>query len=601
MGRKPTARITSTPVSGGASALLASALTDDAAATALLAQMGVASLSPSLTPQQTLVNALSQVISQVNVKEVSSRVASSLLSRYEFIRVASSPSPADTRRGSTVLYSKTPEALCFVRHSLPALKQEMLAIAGVWLRDSEAEEVLNSFINTVPIITGIERRFIAVAPNLYWDEDSQTLVPQVPQNNACFIRLFDSPSRVGGGIVSYPLSSYDETFADLVQEEYATTLANLRSLAPNEKYPTICFDLLSDEMPRAFHFIEEWANDDPGVYWDIMTMLATVFMKHKPLGAYFLIGESRNGKSSCVSLAHSIFGVNNTSRVQLSKLGDPHFFGTLTTSILNAPDDENDDITRHQGEFKQLAGHQLFSGTQLFSNTPLQINGGDMTFIFPMNTLPRWKGTSAAACSKRTIPIPFLHDFSTSSYASDSRTNSFELTTYTKDTLGRIAAQAMALATFYDEHPEAFGYSPASISQKGYIAEDNNNVALYRKEFETFFCGFQNKALLYDDYRYWCNQKEFRYEEVNSVNLAFQAYFNEKYRGNKVYANSANTKVKKKCRRAAYSNSRSLPLMEDLYIPEFKMTVEQLHGCGMSAVFALKDYYDTDTDEQLHL
>lgn len=568
-----------TGMAKGAAALLASALTDDDAAASLLAQLGVTSLSPTASSQQTLVNALSQALEKVNVREVSSRVTQSLLDKYEFVRLEQSMKDTNKNKAYT-LYSKTPDQLTYGNHSLLQLKHEILSIAGVWLQDEEQERVLNAFLSTVPIIKERERRFMAIGPSLYWDSDKQTLVPAVPKDNRCFIRLFDSPSRVGGGIVSYPLESYDETFSNLVEQEYNSMLSDLHGLEVPE------FESIIANCPRSFHFIEEWANGDDGVYWDIMTMIATVFMRQKPLGAYFLIGLSRNGKSSCVNLLHSLFGTNNTSRVRLSQIGDPHHAGTLANSILNAPDDEDDDITKYQGVFKELAGHQLFSATQFYSGVPLYINGADISFVFPMNTLPMWKGTSASACAKRTNPIPFLHDFS----VSDNRTNNFEQTTFTRDTLGRIAGQAMALATYFDEHPEAFGYSPTSTAQKNAISEDNDSVSAYKKAYNKLFGGFQNWNMLYDDYKCWCNQKEYRYAPKNTLLLAFQEYKSEDYRANKVYP-TVHGKVSRKCRKSPSANPTAYPLMGDLYIVELKMDIDALHNNGHSAVYELQEYY----------
>ena len=572
-------------MSKGAAALLASALTDDNAALALLNQIGVsnATLSATESPQQALVSALSQALDKVNIKEVSAGVTQTLLDKYQFVRLEQSS--RDTKKQAYTLYSKTPDQLTFGSHSLLQLKYEILSTAGVWLQDEEQERVLNAFLNTVPIIKERERRFMAIGPSLYWDSEKQTLTPAVPKDNRCFIRLFDSPSRVGGGIVSYPLESYDSTFSNLVETEYNSLLAELHGL------DTPDFTHIISDCTRSFHFIEEWANGDIGIYWDILTLIATVFMKQKPLGAYFLIGLSRNGKSSCVNLLHSIFGTNNTSRVRLSQIGDPHHAGTLTNSILNAPDDEDDDITKYQGVFKELAGHQLFSSTQLYSGTPLYINGADVTFVFPMNTLPMWKGTSASACAKRTNPIPFLHDFS----VSDNRTNNFEQTTYTKDTLGRIAGQAMALATFFTEHPEAFGYSPSATAQKNAISEDNDSVSAYKKQYNRYFGGFQNWNVLYDDYKCWCNEKEYRYAPKNTILLAFQEYKADDYRANRVYT-TAKGRVSRKCRRAPTANPTANPLMEDLYIKEFKQDVNSLHASGHSAVYQLQEYYGDALD-----
>lgn len=562
--------------------LIATALGDDSASH-LLTSLGIApsALLSSQSSAKAFIAKLVEATEALPRKDLEKKLAPIMMEKYSFVRFQSDESSTDKK--AYRVYVKTDKMLSYVRPNMLQLKREILELGGVWLEDDEQEKILYAILSATPVISEIERRFFAISEDLYWDNKSAALVPAVPKDHRCFIRLFDSRGRHGGGIVYYPVEEFTGSFSRLVQTEYTSLLTALRKLPTPISFQSI---VSLPSALRSFHFIEEWADGDPGVYWDILTLISTVFMRDKPLGAYFLIGLTRNGKSSLVNLLHSIFGTANTSRTKLSKLGDPHHSEPLEWSILNAPDDEEDDITQYQGAFKELAGHNTFDATKLYRGSPIQINGANITFVFPMNTLPMWKGTSASACSKRTIPIPFLHSFD----SSDAKTNNFEQTTYTRDTLGRIAAQAMALATFFTERPEAFGYSQASSSQKQAIQEDNDSVSTYKKLFHKYFGGFQTWELLYDDYCNWCQQKEYRFMPRSSLVLAFQEYKSERYRSNRIYP-TATGKASRKCRRASNNNPDANPLMSDLYIEEFKMDVDALHRSGGSAVYKLEEYY----------
>lgn len=590
------------PVHRTAQSLLASAL-DDESASILLSALGVSpsSLSSSLSSSplsstsspslptafsEDRVQALASSLSNLKRREVEKRVVPLLLARYRFVRVASpSSAPSSSLSQSQTLYALPPHALAYERVNLLNLSQELLTEANTWLDASEQAKIIDTLFSMAPAFTVIPKRFYAISTQLYWDTHSHKLVPTVPTSEHCFIRLFDTPNPTPQ-TPSIPLTSLDESFSALVQREYQETLA----LISSSTHPITSLSDIAHTLPRSFRFIEEWADDDPGLYWDIMTLISTVFMEHKPLGAYFLIGLSRNAKSTCANLLHTIFGTQNTSRVRLSQLGDPHHASALATSILNAPDDEDDDITQYQGAFKELASHSVFHATKLYSATPLEVDGSHLTFVFPVNTLPMWKGTSASACSKRTIPLAFTRTFD----SSDTSLTSFEEQTFTRDTLGRIVAQAMALATFYQERPGTFGYSTTTTSQKQSIQAENDSVSLFRASFVKYFGGFQNWSLLYEDYCHWCQHKEYRYQQRSALQLCFNDCKHESCRGSRTYL-TASGKTCKKFRRLPKPRPRTRPLMPDLYLPELKRDVASLHRSGLSAVYELEECYGTNT------
>lgn len=502
-----------------------------------------------------------------------SRVFDALLKERELVRVITSHSSSSA--DSYDVYIRHFNELTFRPITMINLKYELLLAAGELLSDKTQDSLLDTFFSTIPPIEHEDRRFMGISDNLYWDKEKQTLVSALELgHHRCFMRLFDTPKdEAVGGIQYFPVSIFDLPFSEQVRKEYASLLQVLNSLEEP------AFSEISSLPPASnLKFILEWANDNLGLYWDIITMFATVFMKKKPLGAYFLIGLTRNGKSTCVNLLHTTFGTANTSMVDLSELGDHHKSATMRYSILNAPDDEEDDITRFQKEFKKLSGHQSVSVSKMRSNEPFKISGAAFTMVFPMNTIPQWRGSSAAACAKRTIIIPFTRDFT----KSDKAIGSFEERAFVPTNLCTLVAHAMALATFFAKHPEAFGYSEASMSQQQTILNENGSVATYRRLFDKYFDGFSDWKTLYDDYQQWCMANEFKYKDKGSLKLAFQEYCGEDCRRNQTYKTKTGQRSDKA--RRIKGPLKKLLMMPQAYIDDLKEDIDTLHENGYSAV-----------------
>ena len=517
-------------------------------------------------------------------REKYSTIFSSLLTGREFVRVATSKTTTDTT--SYDIYERGFSDLTFRQVSMVELKYELLLAANQMLTDSMQDSMLETFFSTIPILKHRDRRYIGVSDSLYWDTVSRKLTTS-PHNGRCFLRLFDTPlSKAVGGIQHFPADTFTSARSDSIKKQYNALLSALRALPT----PTSFKDIASLPIAPNLHFILEWGDDDPGVYWDILTMYATGFMNQKPIGAYCLVGLTRNGKTSCANLGHTLFGKNNTAMVCCSELGDYHKTAALRDCIMNIPDDEDDDINKYQKEFKQLAAHQALLVSRMRSQEPFEIPASQFTMIFPMNTEPMWRGSSASACSKRTLIIPFRRDFS----KSDKSIGNFEERAFTPDNLCTLAAHCMALATFLKERPEAYGFSDASSAQQQANAADNSSIVLYRDAFHKYFDGFLRWELLYDDYVYWCQENEYRYCKKSDMYLAFDEYRPESKRNNWVYK-TKNGKVSKKARRVITGVKKYL-MMPDAWLDEMKIDIESLHNSGISAVVSLENYYETRTE-----
>lgn len=517
-------------------------------------------------------------------REKYATVFSTLLTNREFVRVATSKTAADIT--SYDIYERSFFDLTFHQVSMVELKYELLLASNQMLTDSMQDSMLETFFSTIPILKHRDRRYIGVSESLYWDTVEHKLTT-APHNSRCFLRLFDTPlSKAVGGIQHFPNGTFTASRSDSIRKQYDSLLSTLRALPT----PTSFKDIASLPIAPNLRFILEWADDDPGVYWDILTMYATGFMDQKPIGAYCLVGLTRNGKSSCANLGHTLFGRNNTAMVCCSELGDYHKTAALRDCIMNIPDDEDDDINKYQKEFKQLAAHQTLLVSRMRSQEPFEIPASQFTMVFPMNTEPIWKGTSASACSKRTLIIPFRRDFS----KSDKSIGNFEEHAFTPDNLCTLAAHCMAIATFLKERPEAYGFSDASSAQQAANAADNSSIVLYRDAFHKYFDGFSKWDLLYDDYMFWCQENEYRYCKKSDMSLAFDEYRPEAKRNNWSYKTKAGT-VSKKARRVVTGAKKRL-LMPDAWLDENKIDIESLHKSGISAVTALDNYYETRTE-----
>lgn len=494
-----------------------------------------------------------------------------LLEEREFVRVVTSKTATD---GSAYdVYERAPSEQTYHLTSMLELKYELLTTSGQLLKDSEQESLLDTFFSTMPLLSIGDsrlRRYISVSQSLYWDNTSQSLVSS-PVPLECFIRLFDTPpSKAVGGIQSFPISTFDDQFSASLKAQYASLLSILNALPLTASFD----DIASLPVAPNLHFILEWADEDLGVYWDIITMLATIFMEKKPLGAYCLIGLTRNGKSSCVNFATTLVGTNNAAGVELSELGDYHKSATLRYALINAPDDEEDEIAKYQKMFKQLAAHQSVKVSKMRSQEPFEVPGSQFTMIFPMNTIPAWKGSSATACAKRTLIIPFNRDFS----KSDKAIGNFEEQFFIPQNLCTATAHAMALATFFHSRPEMFGYSKASSEQQRVSLKENGSVLFYKDCFLKYFDGFASWTLLYNDYKLWCNDNEYKYQDKNSLELAFKEYRGESCRNNYVYQTKDGTNSKK-ARRVTAGLKRRL-LMPDAWYEELRMDTKSVHGTG---------------------
>lgn len=397
---------------------------------------------------------------------------------------------------------------------------------------------------------------IMISDNLYWDVEKGEVVRR--PSGPVFHRLFDTTTETKH-VVKIPSFTPEQEEAFL------------------KRYKQVKAELQRGEEVERYEFLRTWSAGNHDVYMDLHRAHAYMFLKKKPLGAYILIGMKRNGKSTYLGMTHSIMGANNTSDVQLTQLGDPHYTHKLRTSLLNAPDEEEDRAVTAQGFFKSMADHGTLSLPVMRSNVPVKLNCDFMCF-FPMNHTPEWKGSGAAACMDRSLIIPFNADLSDF----DKQSVNFAKETFTADMMADYMGSVFAYAWWYHRHD--FDFSETMRTEQTALEQDLDSCLTYYKRFTTYFDGFESFKTVYEDYQYWCQAQEVKINSRKELKFVFR--------------NICMSKVSYRWKNTPHTVYRiaqvgKQPLMNDFYPPEDKCkSLEASHKNGWSIVEQLDRHYE---------
>lgn len=410
---------------------------------------------------------------------------------------------------------------------------------------------------TIEEIDQIDKNWIEISPHIFWSrKDGKTYdKPDGP----CFNKLFNT-KYTDKHVVSVP--TFTEEQEEELKENYDKALEQLRNRAGS--------------LDEDFDFIKVWADGKHDVYMDIIRSIGYCFLKKQPVGSYILVGLRRNGKSTFVGMLHTIFGRENTSMVRLSQLGDPHYVNTLGNTIMNAPDEEDEGAVEAAANFKTIADHGLLQLSKMASNEPIKVACDFMSF-YPMNHMPDWKGTGAAACMKRSLVIPFYADLS----KYDTQSDNFAESTFTSDTMCKLIGQVLAIATYYSSNE--LDFSPTMMSEQYAMEEEAESGIQYRQEFEKFFDGFQSIKLLFTDYVNWCQKNDLAPSKMKHFKFIFRDYTTVGVKSERI-----DDKIEKFYRIPKGKNL----MLESNYYEELKMSLVGMHESGHSVVESLGLYFE---------
>lgn len=419
-------------------------------------------------------------------------------SRYDFVRV----------RGvgeSGAIYYKKKDDTHSYRQLLNVDALRIVREAFLDLYDMTPADKIRAAIETlkagvVDEVDCINNNMIQLSSDLYWDTREAKLVNMPTE--VCMRELFDSR---GTNELTVNLEDMNAT---IIRQMFKNTDKHL-----HEHNGVIDLEA-GDEFFSADEFYIKpfwtWANEDPDTFNDLLKATATNFMSNKPKGSFVLIGLKRNGKSTFLKMLHVLFGRNNTSSVRLSDLNNHGLNGDLWTTMMNAPDEEDEgrgrELLEAQGNFKSIAAHESLKLRRLYAQNGQWVNSDFMCF-FPMNHFPEWKGNGAAACMHRTLPLFFNNDLS----KYDNNGKDFARETYTSYFFSYLLGVVLAIANYY--HTNEIKFSDKMKHDQQRVAEEIDNISLYLDRFKSWFNGYKSKKLVYEDYKLWCQERDLRWQD----------------------------------------------------------------------------------------
>ena len=357
--------------------------------------------------------------------------------------------------------------------------------------------------------------------SLYWDANDGQFIRDI-QGKRCFRRLFDNGESFHDDDEEsewrYRLK-LEDIEQDLVVRVYSSALAILErfggnlvsysNMSPddqeffvtNPSTPVDMLQLLDYTDPDSpLNTFWVWSNKNNGRTNDLLKASSSVFLKKKPTGAFLLVGKARNGKSTFIDMLKAELGINNTSGVKLTDFDDAtHFADDLATTMLNAPDDDEDGkedkILKSQGTFKSITAHGMVTVRRLYSSNSIKLHANWMN-IFPMNDIPQWQGSSKEACMKRSLCISFNNDLS----RSDKASKDFASETFTAHFYSVLLGVQGAFARYYASHDLHF--SDEMEMMRNEIKEDIDGEDVFVDKLTRYFKGM-NATCVESEYQIW--------------------------------------------------------------------------------------------------
>lgn len=473
-----------------------------------------------------------------------------LFAEYDMIFIRSSDSVYIRKTGETDDTPADPSSLCYrvvQDRDLSNMIRTAYKKRSWLLTGREVEET----IRTIKKEIMNERQYVdngsvQVSNNLFWDAgmgrlrnigeemrgeplslalgvDGEDTIEEVQEamrgklTSLCFRRMFDTSHSSRHTIKWGPdkMAEWEKLEPEIV-ETYNLALDHLNRSGGRMRIPSDPNNK-SDPLTKIyFQFVMDWADGDIDTYEDMMRAFASMFLsaEKKPVGSYFLIGNSRNGKTTFNDLIRTILGENNCSAARMDDFGNWHVARDLLPAFANLPDEDSkvgsksSDLKLMFANFKTAADHGEIIMDRMASQERFRINCDFMSF-FPMNDYPQWDKaeSSAEACIRRCWPIFFTHDFS----AEDAKTTNFARDTFIPKILAPFVGTVLALASYHSSHP--LEKSQTMQAHNDLIENETSSASVYRELFLNHFSGFESQELLWRDYMLYCEDHEYKYSK----------------------------------------------------------------------------------------
>ena len=253
-------------------------------------------------------------------------------------------------------------------------------------------------------------------------------------------------------------------------------------------------------------WLEEVTMGDTDLADDIIKALAPVFMKKKPFGVFWFLGNGANGKSTTLKALYAIFGSKAPyshnrwfSQLTVKQIEDDRHVLSLNGSIANVCLESNDGHIKDTGNYKNVAEHSTF-GVRVLGTHDMRSVDGNVHIIFNANNIPTFADKTQGV-RRRTFTIPFNASFP--------QDNTFDERLFNKkgflsDLLGEILEMTKVLA----KNGYNYDFSHATVVAKQDYDEEVNTAETYFEELiKDDIWGFTNFSDLTKDYNIWCDER----------------------------------------------------------------------------------------------
>jgi len=314
----------------------------------------------------------------------------------------------------------------------------------------------------------VPQEVIRVSNKYYYDKADSSLRENIEK--PCFRELFDSSGQASirvdisdvrfepyeVNILTRYLAEHDGAFPthQPTAQDLAPQREDFDSEDDYEMFAPLASATLAPKVATALAPFATWATVDDKLSIDtmndILKVYATPFLKTVPKWYVYYIGDTRNGKSSCIKCQRVLMGLNNTSGFAMPALFDPHNTNHVLTTMLNAADEDYDfdakNMQQGLANFKKAVTHDELDLPNFYSQDSTTLTPKFMS-IFSRNSLPSFgEGDGAQAIGKRMRAIFFRNDLS----KFDNNGHDFEKETYTAKYYSSLLPVVLAYARYYN-------------------------------------------------------------------------------------------------------------------------------------------------------
>lgn len=322
----------------------------------------------------------------------------------------------------------------------------------------------------MPHLDVVPNSIIRVSKDYYWDTQEAKLGQDTymeQPSNTCFRELFDSSgqSDIRVNIDDIRVEPWAVNIVRRYLEQhdgqFHTHKPTPQDLAPQpqdfdseEDYLALrdfASATLPNDVEKALAPFWTWANNNLDTMNDLLKVFTVPFLRTPPKWFVYYIGDTRNGKSSCIKCQRILLGLNNTSGFAMPALFDPHNSYHVLTTMLNAADEDYDfapkDMQEGLANFKKAATHDEIDLPNFYSQSSTTLTPKFLS-IFSRNSLPNFgDGDGAQAVNKRMRAIFFRNDLS----KFDNNGHDFEKETYNATYYSALLPVLFAEAQYYSD------------------------------------------------------------------------------------------------------------------------------------------------------